>query len=121
METSSHSFCSLSFNAASESADFFADNAELISSFKAFNAGPAIWRSSGDILPSSRIFKLTSPFLPTAAIRTFSKDVSSTASETAFKYLDFKAFKASMVMSLLLCNELSQQHPDASSASVKYT
>ena len=39
----------------------------------------------------------------------------------AQKYLDFKAFKASMVMSLLLCNELSQQHPDASSASVKYT
>ena len=38
-----------------------------------------------------------------------------------FKYLDFKAFKASMVMSLLLSNELSQQHPDASSASVKYT
>jgi len=26
-----------------------------------------------------------------------------------------------MVMSLLLSNELSQQHPDASSASVKYT
>ena len=43
-----------------------------------------------------------------------------TASETAFKYLDFKAFKASMVMSFLLINELSQQYTDASLACVNY-
>ena len=84
--TSNHSLCKRSFSAASARAAFFAARALLISSFRAFNAGPATWRSSGVILPNSRIFRLTSPFLPTAARRVSSSAASSAAFEMASRY-----------------------------------
>ena len=84
--TSSHSDRSLSSKAASASASFFAERAALISSFRALSAGPAVLRSSGVILPSSRIFRLTSPFLPTARTRSSSSVASSAAPAIASRY-----------------------------------
>ena len=98
-DTSIHSACSRSFNATSANASFFAKIAELISFFSAFSAGPATFFSSGVILPSSRIFKDTSPFLPTAATRTFSSADSSLAPEINSKYFCVRSF---MVIALNL-------------------
>jgi hypothetical protein len=64
--TSNHSDFKRSSKAASAMADLRALRAEFTSSFNALSAGPAICRSSGDILPNDRICRLISPFFPTA-------------------------------------------------------
>ena len=89
--TSSHSSRRRASSAASASPAFLAASAELSSSFRAFNAGPATWRSSGVILPSSRIFRLTSPFLPTAATRIASSAASSPAPAICSRYFAFRS------------------------------
>ena len=89
--TSSHSLRRRSSSAASARPAFLAFKAELISSFSAFSFGPATWRSSGVILPSSRIFKETSPFLPTAAMRKSSSAASSVTFAIASIYFCLSA------------------------------
>ena len=94
--TSSHSARSRSSSAASASAARLARRAASSSSFRPLSAGPAVWRSSGDISPSSRIFRLTSPFLPSAARRRSSSAASSAAAAMPDRYFAFRSVRASM-------------------------
>ena len=96
--TSSHSPASRASSAASSSDALRARRAVSISSRRAFSALPVVWRSSGLILPSSRIFRLISPFLPSAARRTSSMVAGSAASLMRSSHCWRRGVRSSIVM-----------------------
>ena len=81
-----HSPATRASSAASARRALAPARAAAISSLRALSAGPAVWRSSGLMAPSSRIRSATSPFLPRAASRTSSSAGSSPAAAMAVRY-----------------------------------